>query len=90
MRGTGAPSTINALRAIFASLGLPARLVTDNSPPFLSRDFKEFCDKNLIQISPYRPQTNDVAKNARKTIKKAIKRARYEGDGGDAALSIFL
>ena len=79
MKSTDARTTINAFRSIFARFGLPSQLVTDNGPPFSSREFKEFCDKNCVKhitSAPYRPQANGAAENAVKTIKKAIKRVR--------------
>lgn len=93
MRGTGARATIQALRNIFSQFGLPSQLVTDNGPPFSSAEFKMFCDKNVIKhvtSAPYRPQGNGAAENSVKTVKKAIKRAIYEGEDVSAALSKFL
>ena len=93
MKSTDARTTINAFRSIFARFGLPSQLVTDNGPPFSSREFKEFCDKNCVKhitSAPYRPQANGAAENAVKTIKKAIKRAQYENDDVNADLSKFL
>lgn len=88
-----ASATIKAFRVIFARFGLPSQLVTDNGPPFLSYDFKDFCKKNCNQhvtSAPYRPQGNGAAENAVKTVKKAIKRAIHTGDDVSTALSKFL
>ncbi|CAG9134518.1 unnamed protein product [Plutella xylostella] len=93
MRSTDSRSTIAAFRSVFASQGLPSRLVTDNGPPFFSLEFKEFCVKNCIQhvtSAPYRPQGNGAAENAVKTIKKCLKRALHEGEDVATALSKFL
>ncbi|KAJ8724120.1 hypothetical protein PYW07_008100 [Mythimna separata] len=93
MRGTNAAATINVFRSTFARFGLPSQLVTDNGPPFSSQEFKFYCEKNCIKhttSAPYRPQGNGAAENAVKTIKKAIKRAMYEGDDVNVALSKFL
>lgn len=93
MASTEAKSTIKVFRLIFARFGLPAQLVTDNGPPFLSLDFKTYCLNNCIKhvtSAPYRPQGNGAAENAVKTVKKAIKRAIYEGDDVTTALSQFL
>lgn len=93
MRSTNAASTIKVNRSIFARFGLPSQLVTDNGPPFSSLEFKEYCKNNCIKhttSAPYRPQGNGAAENAVKTVKKAIKRAIYEGEDVNAALSKFL
>ncbi|CAK1590879.1 unnamed protein product [Parnassius mnemosyne] len=81
MKSTNAQSTIAAFRAIFSRFGLPSQLVTDNGPPFLSHDFKNYCHMNCIKqftTAPYRPQGNGAVENAVKTIKKVVKRAVHE------------
>lgn len=93
MRKTDAQATISAMRDIFSRFGLPSLLVTDNGPPFFSQEFKTFCKKNCMKhvtTAPYRPQGNGAAENAVKTVKKAIKRALYEGQDVATALSKFL
>ena len=42
-------ATIQSLRSTFAQLGLPRTVVTDNSPCFVSAEFKEFMQKNGIR-----------------------------------------
>ncbi|XP_022825572.1 uncharacterized protein K02A2.6-like [Spodoptera litura] len=93
MRKTDAQATIAVMRSIFSRFGLPSLLVTDNGPPFFSQEFKTFCQKNCIKhvtSAPYRPQGNGAAENAVKTVKKAIKRAKYEGEDVATALNKFL
>ena len=41
MRSTTTPKIIMALREIFAPLGNPHSLKTDNSPHFVSKEFEE-------------------------------------------------
>ncbi|XP_050524610.1 uncharacterized protein K02A2.6-like [Daktulosphaira vitifoliae] len=56
---TAAQYTINKFRELFARFGIAEYLVTDNGPPFLSLEFKEFLAKNGIKqrtSSPYHPQ----------------------------------
>ncbi|XP_039764273.1 uncharacterized protein K02A2.6-like [Pararge aegeria] len=93
MLKTTASVTINSLRSVFARFGLPCQLVTDNGPPFLSEEFKTYCLKNCIKhttSAPYRPQGNGEAENAVKTVKKIIKRAKYEREDISVALNRFL
>ena len=41
--------TIDELRLIFATRGLPEEVVSDNGPQFTSTEFAEFTRKNGIQ-----------------------------------------
>uniref|UniRef100_A0A2A4JM87 RNA-directed DNA polymerase n=1 Tax=Heliothis virescens TaxID=7102 RepID=A0A2A4JM87_HELVI len=93
MGRTDAQATITALMTVFSRFGLPSQLVTDNGPPFLSHEFKEYCMNNCIShvtSAPYRPQGNGAAENAVKTIKKALKRAVHSGENVLQALNTFL
>ncbi|XP_052758524.1 uncharacterized protein K02A2.6-like [Galleria mellonella] len=93
LRSTSASDTIQYFRNLFSIFGLPLQLVTDNGPPFQSHEFNDFCRKNTIRhstSSPYRPQGNGAAENSVKTIKKALKKAIYEGKDLALALSRFL
>ena len=42
MSSTTAEATINALRTVFATHGLPEELVTDNGAQFIAQEFKDF------------------------------------------------
>ena len=44
-----AARTVQALREIFARVGLPKQLVSDNGPQFMSQDFAEFIARNGIK-----------------------------------------
>lgn len=93
MQRADAGATIKVFRSIFARFGLPSQLVTDNGPPFFSQEFKTYCEMNCIKhvtSAPYRPQGNGAAENAVKTVKKAIKRAKHEGEDVTIALQKFL
>lgn len=93
MTRTDAKSTITALVTIFSRFGLPSQLVTDNGPPFLAQDFKDYCRYNCIKhvtSAPYRPQGNGAAENAVKLVKKALKRATVLGENILLALNKFL
>ena len=50
--------TIEKLRAIFATHGLPERIVTDNGTVFTSEEFEKFLHQNGIahtRTAPYHP-----------------------------------
>ena len=49
MQTITASKTIEVLRSIFATHGLPRKVVTDNGPTFTSNEFGEFMSKNGIR-----------------------------------------
>ncbi|XP_026731607.1 uncharacterized protein K02A2.6-like [Trichoplusia ni] len=90
---TNASAVIKILRTTFARFGLPAELVSDQGPPFTSREFSEFLKLNGIKqsFSPvYHPSSNGAAENAVKLCKRAIKKAHRDKVDIDAALQTFL
>ena len=75
VNSTTASQTIDRLRTIFATHGLPGTLVSDNGPPFSSADFKNFMSLNdILQrgVPPYHPSTNGLAKNMMRSLKQAL------------------
>ena len=69
--------TIEKLRMIFATHGLPHKLVTDNGATFTSSEFLQFTEKNGIKhvtSEPYHPSANGLAERAVQTFKRAIER----------------
>ncbi|KAL1430638.1 hypothetical protein MTO96_014832 [Rhipicephalus appendiculatus] len=46
MRNIQTATVIEEMRNLFATFGLPKKLVTDNGPSFVSSDFEEFLKKN--------------------------------------------
>ena len=64
MTTTSAEKTIEVLRTLFASYGLPQKLVSDNGPQFTASSFEEFLSANGVQhlkSPPYHPATNGEA-----------------------------
>ena len=58
MTSTTAQKTIEIVRHIFASYGLPEQLVSDNGPQFVAKEFEEFMLNNgikHIRSAPYHP-----------------------------------
>ena len=77
MHSITAKRTIELLRIIFATHGLPRKIVTDNGPTFTSHEFSEFLSLNGIKhlkSAPYHPSTNGLAERAVQTFKNALKR----------------
>ena len=71
-------NTIEHLRSLFATHGLPEMIVSDNGSVFTSFEFQDFCVKNDIKhvkSAPYPPASNGLAEWAVQTFKEAMKRA---------------
>ena len=49
MRDTTAAETVATLRSLFARMGLPEQVVSDNEPQFVSGEFKHFTEMNGIR-----------------------------------------
>lgn len=75
MSSTTSGATIDKLRYMFASYGLPEEIVSDNGPQFVSEEFEMFLKKNGIKhtpIPPYHPASNGSAERAVQTVKQAL------------------
>ena len=69
---------ITHLKSIFARLGIPAEMVSDNGPQFSSQKMKEFLEKygfRHITTNPHHPQANGLAERTVKTVKNPLKNA---------------
>ncbi len=74
---TNAGKTINILCKLLSAYGLPKELVSDNGPPFTSREFEEFVKNNGVRhilSPPYHPAINGQAERVVHTFKKAWER----------------
>ena len=79
MASITAKANIDCLRNIFAQLGLPEKLVSDNGPTFVSAEFKDFLQRNGIKhitTSPYHPSSNGLAERAIQTFKNGLRKMR--------------
>ena len=82
MRSTTVEDTIVVMRCIFASFGLPDKLVSDNGPQFTAREFADFVNANGIRhihTAPYHPASNGAIERFIQTFKQAMKAG--EGNG---------
>ncbi|KAL3121857.1 hypothetical protein niasHT_006388 [Heterodera trifolii] len=64
MKSTTTEATIEAIRKLIWTHGLPEQIVSDNGPQFASKEFEEFCSKRGIErtlTAPYHPQSNGEA-----------------------------
>ena len=70
-------STIEHLRTLFATDGLPELLQTDNGSVFTSSEFTSFLEQNGIRhptSAPYHPATNGLEERAVQTFKEFIRK----------------
>ena len=69
--------TIQKLRQMFATHGIPETIVTDNGSVFTSKEFNHFTDMNGIKhlnTEPYHPASNGLAERAVQTLKTGLKK----------------
>ena len=65
--------TIEKLRGMFATHGIPDIIVSDNGTVFTSEEFETFMKLNgirHIKTAPYHPSTNGLAECAVQTLKE--------------------
>ena len=77
MKSITSTATIEKLREMFATHGLPATLASDNGSNFTSSEFQEFMKKNgikHIKVAPYYPASNGFAEGAVRIFKKGYEK----------------
>ena len=70
--------TIEHLRSIFSTHGIPEMLVSDNGSVFTSAEFTDFVKNNGIRhvkSAPYHPASNGLAERAVQTFKAYMKKS---------------
>ena len=73
MQSTTSQRTIEVLRELFSSYGLPEQVVSDNGPQFVSAEFETFMRNNgikHIRCAPYHPSSKDWQKDSSKHSKR--------------------
>ena len=76
MNSITSETTIAKLKDIFATHGLPQKIVTDNGTSFTSSTFKAFLEQNGIKhicSAPYHPSSNGLAERAVQTFKQSLR-----------------
>ena len=85
--------TIDVLRHIFASYGLPEQIVSDNGSQFTSGEFAEFVRRNGIKhihTALYHPSSNGAVERLVQSFKQSLKASSKEGKSVECQLSNFL
>nr|XP_054932847.1 uncharacterized protein K02A2.6-like [Dermacentor andersoni] len=94
VRAVNSPTStaiINVLRSLFATFGIPRKVVSDNGAAFVSSEIQDFYQRNGIRnvtSAPYHPATNGQAERYVGELKRA--RAREPSGSLSARLSRFL
>ncbi|XP_014681202.1 PREDICTED: uncharacterized protein K02A2.6-like [Priapulus caudatus] len=76
-----AKEVVSKLKAIVARHGIPDTFVSNNGPPYSSKEFRNFMQKYEIEhvtSSPGYPQSNGKAENAVKTAKWLMTKALHD------------
>ena len=84
-------TTVQKMRQIFATHGLPVQLVTDNGSVFTSEEFSQFCKLNGVKhvcTAPYHPASNGLAEHAVQSVKQGLK--KIQGSTLETHLYRFL
>lgn len=75
MTSTTATHTVFVLNELFARIGVPKLLVSDNGPQFISEEFQIFLRSNGIKYvtsAPYHPATNSLAERFVQSLKNVL------------------
>ncbi|KAK7092375.1 hypothetical protein V1264_008127 [Littorina saxatilis] len=71
-------ATINAIKSVFATHGIPDVVMSDNGPQFSSYEFQKFAENygfTHTTSSPKFPQSNGEAERAVQTLKNLLKKS---------------
>jgi len=74
-RDTTTTMITDMLLKLFETFGLPEEIISDGGPQFTSNEFDQFCKDWTIKhttSSPHHPQSNGIAENAVKAMKRII------------------
>ena len=91
MKTTTSERTVAVMRTVFARLGLPLVLVTDNGPQFTSQEFAQFASSNGIRhvrVAPHHPSSNGMAERAVGSLKNSLKATLAADDSGGMELAL--
>ena len=75
VRSTTASKTIDVLRGLFASHGLPEEVVTDNGLQFTAHELKTFLEMDGIKhmrVAPYHPASSGAAERCVQMVKQHL------------------
>ena len=83
MTSTTTTKTVEVLRSLFASYGLPKEVVSDNGPQFTSGEFQAFMSNYGIKhtrVPPYHPSSNGAVERTVQIVKRALQKQVLDQD----------
>ena len=90
---TSAQPTIRAMKRVFAMLGTPKRIDSDNGPPFNSKEFAKFAEIEGFKhhrVTPEHPRANGEAESFMKLINKTEQISKIRGEDREMAMQNML
>ena len=78
MKSTTASALIRILQSIFARFGYPDEIISDQGPPYDSKEFSEFTKQHDILHNPSSPQyarSNGQVERGVQTLKRSMTKA---------------
>ena len=92
VRSTTASATTEILKQVFSEYGVPQTAMTDNRPPFSSKEFAAFVNQyrfDHIASSPHYPQSNGFIERMVQTVKQCIRKCAAAGHDISLAMLIY-
>ena len=74
---------ITHLKAMFSKHGIPVTVMSDGGPQFVSAEFEQFATEwgfDHVKSSPYYPQSDGLAENGVKIVKRLLTKAAEKGE----------
>eukprot|EP00794_Sanderia_malayensis_P021366 gene21366-23446_t len=93
IHSTAAKPTMKKLKKMFATHGTPKRIESDNGPPFTSKEFAEFAEKEGFdhhRVTPDHPRANGAAESFMKILNKTEQIANLKGEDREVAILNML
>ena len=82
VRSTTVSATTKTLKQVCSEFGVPHTVMTDNGPPFSSKEFLAFANQyhlNHITCSPRYPQSNGFIEHMVQTVKQSMRMCAAAG-----------
>lgn len=92
-KSTNATSAISSLSRTFSMYGNPKSVISDNGPPFTSKQFADFLQSRGVthrRVTPVWPQANGEAERFMRPLKKTIQTAHLEKKNIASEVENFL
>ncbi|XP_015779530.1 PREDICTED: uncharacterized protein K02A2.6-like [Acropora digitifera] len=89
---TTASATTETLKQVFSEFGVPQTVMTDNGPPFSSKEFAAFANQYRfahITSSPRDPQSNGFIERMVQTAKQSMRKCAGAGHDPHLAMLVY-